>query len=488
LKIDGKMAKRIIKKVVKKEMKKEIVKKTINSGKNKIDGFFKAQNIAVIGAAREPNKIGHIILRNLMANKTVYPVNPNADEIMRLKCYKSVIDIEDKIDLAVIAVKSDLVPQVVIECGKKRIPRVVIISSGFDEIGRTDLSKKLKKALDKYGIAAIGPNCLGIYDSYNEFDGIFLPKQKVKRPEQGGISFISQSGALGATLLDMAAERKYGISKFISYGNAVNLNECDFLEYLVEDENTKVICMYIEQVKDGKRFVELAKRVSKIKPIIVFKGGVTEQGNKATLSHTGSLAGDAQIYQGIFKQTGLVQVDMLEDLFGVAKLFEKILNDKYKINGKRIQIITNGGGYGIISTDNIIKNEMTMAELSANTRKTFEKNLPGISIKNPIDLLGDTTNERYKLAISALLNENNVDMIMIVLLYQTPFLTEDIVDVLSEIDQSKKKPIVVVTSRSSYGNYTNITEKLADKGIVCFEFPEQAARAMGKVLGKIMNH
>lgn len=468
-----------------KKIEKEEIKIKVKTPKNPIDGFFTAQNIAVIGAAREPNKIGHIILRNLMANKTVYPVNPNADEIMRLKCYKSVVEIEDKIDLAIIAVKSDLVPQVVSDCGKKRIARVVIVSSGFEEMGKNDLQRKLKEILDKYKITVIGPNCLGIYDSYNELDGIFLPKQKVKRPEQGGISFISQSGALGATLLDSAAERKYGISKFISYGNAINLNECDFLEYLAEDEKTKVICMYIEQVRDGKRFIETAKKVAKIKPIVVFKGGVTEQGSEATLSHTGSLAGDAQVYQGIFEQTGMIQVEMLEDLFSTAKLFEKILDGGYRINGKKIQVVTNGGGYGIISTDNVIKNEMEMADPSSVTKKTLGKNLPMINIKNPIDLLGDTTNERYKLVLSSLLNDNNVDMILVVLLYQTPFLTEDIVEVLGEIDDLKKKPIVVVTSRSSYG-YTNITEKLADKGVVCFEFPESACRVMGKVLKKVV--
>jgi acetate---CoA ligase (ADP-forming) len=447
--------------------------------KHPLDVFFKAESIAVIGASHEPGKVGNVIFKNLFQRKKVYPVNPNADEIFHVKCYKSVLDIEDKIDLAIIAVKAEIVPLVVEECGKKKIKNVVIVSSGFKEVGNNLLDKKLQQVLEKYKIRCIGPNCLGIYDSSSELDCIFISKQKLKRPEQGKISFLSQSGALGAALLDIASQKKIGIAKFISYGNAINLNESDFLEYLAEDHETKVICFYVEQIKQPG-FFEIAKKVSKVKPVVVFKGGSTQEGSNAVLSHTGSLAGDSRIYQGIFKQVGFIQVENLEDLFSVASLFEKFSD--FKITGKRIGVITNGGGYGIICTDNIIKQGLELANLSSST-KNFLKKINLMNIENPLDLMGDVTDARYKLALESYLQDSGIDFILAVLLYQTPLLTEEIVEIIGNAANSKKKPIIVVTTRSEAE--TSIFEKLEDKKVTCFEFPEQAIRAIKKFLEKM---
>lgn len=447
------------------------------AAKSGLDAFFKAENIALIGASHEQNKIGNVLMKNLLKNKTVFPVNPNIDVVMNRHSFKSVLEIEEKIDLAIIAIKAELVPDVVEQCGKKKIKNVLIISSGFSEIGNEKLNEQLKLKLEKYNISCIGPNCLGIYDSYSELDAIFLSQQKLKRPGQGKISFISQSGALGGAMLDYMAGTKIGISKFISYGNAINLNECDFLEYLMNDENTKVVCFYVEQIKDGKRFLEVAKKLTKTKPLIIFKGGVTEEGNKAALSHTGSLAGDAKIYEGIFKQVKAIQVDNLEDLFFVSNLFEKFSEFK---KGERIQIITNGGGYGIICTDQIAKNNLKLAEFSSKIKDKLKKELPPIiNIGNPIDLMGDATNERYKLALNACLEETNIDAVLLVILYQTPLINEDIVDVVVEAQEKKKKPILVIVPKNAEGD---ISELLEEKGILCFEFPEDAVRALRKFI------
>ncbi len=464
-------------KVQKVKIVKEKPIKSVPKKSSTLDIFFKAEKIAVIGASHEIGKVGNVIFRNLYQRKTVYPVNPNASEIFHVKCYKSVLEIEDSIDLAIIAIKADFVPAAVEECGKKKIKNVIIVSAGFKEVGNNVLEKKLHDALEKYGIRCIGPNCLGILDSYTELDCIFLSKQKLKRPGQGGISFISQSGALGGMILDMASQKRYGITKFISYGNAMNLNECDFLEYLGKDPETRVICLYVEQIKDGERFFSVAKEVSKTKPIIVFKGGMTQEGSKAVLSHTGSLAGDGRIYQGVFKQTGLIQVNRLEDLFGAAGLFEKF--SKFNIRDKRMGIITNGGGIGIVCADNIIKNDLKIAEIETSTRAFLKKNLPQtINATNPIDLMGDTTDERYKIALDAYLQDKNVDFILVVVLYQTPLVTEGVAEVIAQAASLNKKPIIVLTSGSEQG----ILNRLEDKGILCFEFPEEAIEAVKKFL------
>jgi acetyl coenzyme A synthetase (ADP forming)-like protein len=476
-KIKVKAMKKIKKMKVVKEKSVKIQKvKNISKGSG-LDMFFKAEKIAVIGASHETGKIGNVIFRNLYQRKTVYPVNPNASEIFHVKCYKSVLEIEDNIDLAIIAIKADFVPAAVEECGKKKIKNVVIVSAGFKEVGNNLLDKKLHDALEKYGIRCIGPNCLGILDSYSELDSIFLSKQKLKRPSAGGISFISQSGALGGMILDMASQKRYGIAKFISYGNAMNLNECDFLEYLGKDPETKVICLYVEQIKEGERFFDVAREVSKTKPVLVFKGGMTQEGSKAVLSHTGSLAGDGRIYQGVFKQTGLIQVDRLEDLFGAAGLFEKF--SKFTIKDKRIGIITNGGGIGVVCADNIIKNNLKIAEIETSTKAFLKKNLPQtINATNPIDLMGDTTDERYKIALETYLQDKNVDFIVVVVLYQTPLVTEGVAEIIARAAEINKKPIIVLTSGSEEG----ILSRLEDKGILSFEFPEEAIEAVKKFL------
>jgi len=455
--------------------------KTAKVSKQGLDLFFKAENIALIGASHEVNKIGNVLFKNLIGAKTVFPVNPNVDVIMNRHSFKSVLEIEEKIDLAIIAVKAELVPDVVEQCGKKKIKAVLIISSGFSEVGNEKLNAKLKGILEKYDIKCIGPNCLGILDLHSELDAIFLTQQRLKRPDQGKIAFLSQSGALGGALLGNMADKKIGISKFISYGNAINLNECDFLEYLGDDPETSVICFYVEQIRDGKRFIEVAKKISKEKPIIVLKGGMTEQGNKATLSHTGSLAGDARIYSGVFKQVNAIQVRNLEDLFSVANLFEKFSDFKEKIKGKRVQVITNGGGYGIICSDKIVEDNLELSELSQMTKVKLKKFMPVFAnIGNPLDLMGDVTNERYKLALEACLDDNNIDLVLLVVLYQTPLINEDIVGIISQAQDLKKKPIVVVMNSNKFEE--SIKEDLEEKGVACFEFPEEAVRAIEKFL------
>jgi len=446
-----------------------------------LKNFFQPERIAVIGASRNPSKVGHVILKNILDGGyegEVIPVNPNAEEILRHKAYGSVTKIEEKVDLAIISVPAELVLKVSKECKDKGIKDLLIISSGFGEIGNKKLEDKFADFLNENKMRAIGVNCLGVYDSYNKLDTLFLPRYRLRRPEPGVIGFICQSGAVGSATMDMATERGHKFSKFISYGNATQIDESDLIEYLGKDEETKVICLYVEGIKDGDKFYKTVKEVSKKKPIIALKGGLTEEGMEATLSHTGSLAGKKEVYFGIFKQAGVIRADSLEEMFNIASLIEKDV----RFGGNRVQVITNGGGYGIISTDNISESkDLEMAKLSGVTTNKLRKAFPKtVNVRNPLDLVGDATDERYKIALEACIKDKKVDCILLIVLYQTPLITTDIIEIISEMHGGTQKPIVVV---STGGEFTEkLSNSLEKKGLPVFGFPKDAIVAMDKLV------
>ena len=440
-----------------------------------MDKFFKPESVAVIGVSSNENKIGHIIFRNLMNNykAKIYPINPHEERVIGYKCYSSVLAVDGDIELAILAIPVDKVIQSVNECGKKKITNLIIITSGYSEIGNKKGEEELKKLLTKYKMSVIGVNCLGNYDAHTKFDSMFIPTARLKRPKTGYISFISQSGALGAAILDLIASKNHGISKFVSYGNATNLDESDFLDYLGRDLNTKVICMYIEGVKDGYKFMQTAKKVSKKKPVIILKGGITEHGAIAALSHTGSLAGSTQVYSAVFKQSGLIEVSSLEEMFNLARLLEGIVKPK----GNRVQIITNGGGYGILGTDSVSKNNLKLAEMYQRTKTELRNKLSAlVSINNPIDLIGDANDERFQLAIEKCMNDQNVDIILTLLLPQTPLITENIVNVIAKINSIQKKPLIIVCTGGLFAQ--KIKSELENKGVPCFDFIPEAVLAI----------
>ncbi len=441
-----------------------------------LKNFFNPKTVAVIGASRNPQKIGHVIFRNFLEEDfkgEVFPINPKADELFGRKCYPSVLDVKKHIDLAIIAVPAEITPKVLEECGKKRISSVIIISGGFKEIGNIELEKKLEKIIKKYKINVIGPNCVGIYDPYSGVDTIFLPKYKLGRPGRGNIAFISQSGALGSVMLDWMAMKNYKLSKFISYGNAVDVDEADLTEYLAKDPKTKVICAYFEGVKEGRKFFEIVKKVSKKKPIIVLKGGITEEGSKAVSSHTGSLAGSYEIYSAVFKQSGVLQAKDLEELFN----FARILSQEIMPKGNKVQIITDGGGYGVLTTDALLTQGLKLAKMKKeNLNKIKKVSPPHVVLRNPIDLTGDANSERYRVAIEAALEDPGVDIIVVILLIQVPTLDADIVEVVGEAFSRRKKPIIVIAAG---GEFVEVLKKSIENfGIPTFSCPQKAAKAI----------
>ena len=317
-------------------------------------------------------------------------------------------------------------------------------------------------------------NCLGTLDTYHQFDNLFLPNDRLERPSPGPISFVCQSGAVGSAILDLATGKKHKFSKFISYGNATTIDESDIIEYLSKDKTTKVICAYIEGIKDGEKFFKIAKKVSKKKPIIVYKGGLTEEGSKAAISHTGSLAGKKEVYFGIFKQTGIIKASSLEEMFDIASLIE----ENTKLKGNKIQIITNGGGYGIITTDNIAESKnLKMANLSNFTIRKLKSKLPStINIHNPLDLVGDATNERYELAIKECIRDKNINALIVIALIQTPGINKDLNKIILKYKKKTTKPIIVVATGSEPTE--EFLESLEDLDIVNYNFPENAVKSL----------
>jgi len=446
------------------------------SSKKQLDYFFMPESVAIIGASRTPKKIGHVIFRNFIESKykgKLFPVNPKAKKIFGLDCYGSVRDIKGSVDLAVIAIPAEFVPAALEQCGRKGIPAAIIISSGFKEVGNTGLENRLKGIAKKHGIRLIGTNCIGVYDPYSGVDTFFLPPYKLERPGPGHMALISQSGALGSVMLDWMSMKDYKISKFISYGNATDVDESDLIEYLAEDKKTKVICAYFEGVTDGRKMFNIAKRCSKKKPIIVIKGGKTSEGTSAVSSHTGSLAGESSVYSAAFLQSGMVEADTLEQAFD----FARVLGTQPVPAGNRVQIITDGGGFGILTTDWMIKNGLRLAKMGPESLNKIRRVCPSYAVlKNPIDLTGDATVERYAVAIRSAIDDPNVDMIALIILFQIPTLTAEIVDVVSELSEKSKKPIVVI---SAGGRFTEVLKKpLENNGVPCFSYPSDAAQAL----------
>ncbi len=440
-----------------------------------MQSFFNPKSIAVIGASREPEKLGHIIFSNFVNNgfKKLYPINPNTDEVLGFKCYKSVLDVKEKIDLAVIVVPAKIVPSVLRECVKKKIDAVVIISSGFSEIGEegAKLEEELKQIISKSNTRVIGPNCVGIYDAYSKVDTLFLSKERCGRPNKGSISFISQSGAVGSTILDVFFAREIGISKFISYGNGMDVNEAELIEFLGKDKKTKVIISYLEGLKsDGRTFLEKVKKTKK--PIIILKSGKSEKAKKAVSSHTGSLAGESKIYSAAFKQFGIIEAQNWEELldYSIALLTQP------KSKGNRVVIITDGGGFGVLAADETERIGLSLPEPSQKLKEKMLEKMPSyVSLRNPIDLTGDATSERYLVALEQCLSSKEYDAALVIPLFQVPTLDEKVVDYIIKAKRYGK-PIVVCSVGSEYAEKQN--KKLMQAGIPVYPSPERAAKAL----------
>jgi acetate---CoA ligase (ADP-forming) len=464
-----------------------------------LDHILKPKSIAVIGASRNAGTVGNGVLKNLLHGGVfmskyakpfkgkVYAINPKAKKILGKMCYPSVLAVKEPIDLAIICVQAKIVPVVMQECVKKKIKGAIIISAGFGEIG--EQGKKLQdQVLDiahKNNIRIVGPNCLGVLRMENHMNASFAPTM----PPRGHVAFISQSGALADSVIDWAIDNRYGFSNVISYGNKADLDAHDFMEWLADDPETRVITLYIEGVRDGRKFLEVAKRVVKKKPVIALKAGRGEAGSKAISSHTGSMAGSFAIYEAAFKQSGIIQADTVEELFDLAK----VLSEQPPIKNNSIGIITNGGGCGVLTADYCEEFGVGLAELTPATLKKLDssgKMHPAYSRRNPLDIIGDALPERYRVAVDTLLAEPYISGLIVLQTLQT--MTDPIKDGQIVIDAHKKwphKPIICVYMGGRFSK-TGIRH-LEGHCIPDYNDPRKAAKAMwalierGKQVDKI---
>ncbi len=443
-----------------------------------LDVFFNPSSVAIVGASPKRGKVGHVILANFVRGfrGKVFAVNPKYKEILGVPCYPRVTDIPEPVDLAVIAVRAHAVPEIVADCVKKGVKGIVIISGGFSEIGPegAELERKIIETVKGTGIRIIGPNCLGVYNAYTGVDTFFLPEGRMKRPPAGPIAIISQSGAFAAALLDWAAQEGIGISKVVSYGNKIDVDDVDLIEYFGEDPDIKVITIYIEGIKPGRGrlFIDAAKKVIKEKAIIVLKGGKTKSGTAAAASHTAALSSDYAVFSAAMRQAGILEATSFEDMFDMAVALAK----QPPARGPNVAVITNAGGLGVLAADALESLGLKLPRLSPESvAELRDKMPPYVSLRNPIDLVGDATDERYSDALDVVLRDPNVDMAIVIALLQVPGVTLRLADVIASKAREYGKPVLAVTVG---GKFVEIfIENLEDAGIPTYTTPERAARA-----------
>jgi len=432
------------------------------------------ESIAVIGASASPGKVGNAVLSGLIDggfNGTIVPVNPKADELLGVKSYKSLEEYGNKIDLSVIAVPTPAVKDAVADSIRAGARSVIVITAGFKEVGPegAELEAEIARMCRNRGVRLMGPNVLGLINTHHKMNASFASQM----PEPGGISIISQSGALCTAILDWAAGRHLGLGKLISIGNKADLNETDFLRELARDDKTKVIAGYLESIEDGEEFLSAAEETSSNKPVVILKVGTTQAGAKAASSHTGSLAGGDIAYGAAFRRSGVIRADDFEELFDYATaLYMQPLPD-----GERVAIITNAGGPGIMAADACEKIGLKVSNLSDRTVDELKRSLPAAaSALNPIDVLGDANPDRYAAAIKAAQADERVDAIIVILTPQAMTKPLETAEAVAHCASEGKKPIL-----AAFMGGTDVTpgrEFLTRCSLPDYPSPERAAKTL----------
>jgi acetyl coenzyme A synthetase (ADP forming)-like protein len=449
-----------------------------------IDRFFNPRNVAIVGASRRPGRIGHIVVEQMVASKfpgRIYLINPKAAKdghhICGIKTYASLKDCSQPIDLVVIVIPAKYVPTIMQECIDLKIPNVIIVSGGFRETGPegAKLEEQVMDLAKKGNIRILGPNCLGTFSPHCQIDTLFLPESTTPRPSTGAISFLTQSGSVGGSVMSFAYNEKIGFSKFASFGNAIDVDEGDLIDYLEDDDQTQVTGLYLESINRGRKFIDICRRASKVKPFIVIKAGRTEAGTRAVSSHTGSLAGTDRIYDAAFEAAGVIRVKSIGEFFDVARA----LANQPPAQGKRIGVITSGGGFGVMTLDALADFGLEAPELSEALQKRLHTKLPYFySVRNPIDLTGSATAEQFAFSMNTLLDSDEIDGLIVIPLFMTPLLdAEQVSRAIIEASEQRRKPVLVVSVPSTK-KIRNRMFQLRLAGVPAYHLPMRGARAM----------
>ena len=437
--------------------------------------IFSPKTIAVIGASRSPSKIGYEILQNILVQGykgKVIPINPETPQIMGLKTQPSVLAVKEDIDLAIIAVPAEFVPKVVSECARKKVKGVIVISSGFAEVGGRgkELEDEILQIARKGGIRLIGPNTLGYKDPIDNLDAAFV----FGMPMPGEIALISQSGALCIGMVYYANGEHIGLSRVISVGNKADVDDADIIEYLDQDPATKVIAMYIEGIKDGKKFLDAARRCSK--PIVAIKAGRTPAGSAAASTHTGSLSGSDTVYDSAFRQVRIQRAYDVIELFDYARA----LAYQAPAQSNRVGIISNGGGAGIMTADWCESVGLKVPNLSKKTIEALRPHLPSITTaRNPLDLTGDARFHRYYATGGIVLSDPNVDSLVMTCVHAGISRPREYVGAVIKLVEEKrnlKKPIIACWVGGP--EIDEVVQELRVKNIPVYASASRAAKAV----------
>jgi acetyltransferase len=439
-----------------------------------LTGLLRPKGIAIVGASTTPGKIGHTVVKNLIESGYeggIYPVNPSADEILGLKCYASVLDIQENIDAAAITVPAKFVLEVIKECGEKGVKGLIIITSGFSEVGDVELEEELVRTAHEYGMRILGPNVVGTLSNSDNLNASFAPFLPLK----GSASLVSQSGALLIAIDAITYTRRIGFDKLVSIGNMSDVNFADMVAWLSEDEDTKCISLYVEGLKDGARFIQESAKAKK--PIVVLKAGVSEHGAAAAASHTGSLAGAQKIYGAAFQQAGVIQASDLSDLFDCTLA----LSLEPPMKGDNLLILTNGGGVGVLATDSAEKAGVPLKFAPKEVQEELKKHMPSFgSAKNPVDLTGMAGNDWYHDTTKFSYAHEWVDGLVV--LYCETAMTDpqEIAEAIHKAVTDTgitDKPITISFVGGERSD--KAMQWLVENGIPAYNAPDLAVRAMG---------
>lgn len=439
-----------------------------------LEKLFNPKSIAIVGATDEKGKVGNSVCENILNLGyvgNVFLVNPKHEELLGKKCYHELSEIEEEVDLAIIVIPAKFVTEV-IEKSSDKVKNFVIISAGFSETGTegSEREKELLKIAEEKNLNILGPNCLGFIVPGLKLNASFSGGI----PKSGNISFISQSGALISAILDISKSENFGFSNVISIGNKMQIGEGDLFEYLAQDPETKVIGMYLEGIKDGKKFQELAGKLSRSKPLVILKAGKTEKAKRAISSHTGALAGSENIIQALFKKSGVISAENFDEFLSLVKLIS--LTDAPE--DEKAVAITNAGGAGVLTTDAFSKKEMGLSEVPEEIKNELREFLPKeSSVENPIDLLGDAQEDRYEKTFEAA-EKMKANSIICVLTPQENTPVEKITDKIIEFRNRTSKKIISVFLGGE--KIKESLEKLSEAGISNFSSPEKAVNTLDK--------
>lgn len=458
-----------------------------------LDAIFAPQSVAVVGASTTPGKVGHDIFVNILKGGyqgTLYPVNPRAQRVSSVRAYPNLSEIPDPVDLAMMVLPPNLALEAVEEAVAREVKGIVIVSAGFREVGGEGrrIEDRIVAVCREAGVRVVGPNCLGVI---NPSPAVRLNASFSSRmPESGNVSFISQSGALCTAVLDFAADREFGFSKFISIGNKADVDELDLLRYFHQDKDTEVIMLYLEELRRGPEFIQAVKEITcgdfRPTPVLVIKSGRTTAGAQAAASHTGALAGTEGVYNAIFKQAGIIRVESIDELFDYASAFAyKNENQLGKMrrkvpHGNRVAIVTNAGGPGIVATDVTVSSGLSLAEFNPDTVETLLSHLPTTAnVHNPVDVIGDAAPDRYENALAAVIRDEGVDGALVILTPQSMTNAFGTAEAIVRIARRSHKPVICCFM--GIIDVSRGVKYLQENGIPVFRFPENAAKAFGAI-------